>query len=136
MDKASPALLDALAFAVAAHGTVGQARKGTSFPYAVHPIRVAEILYAFGFEEPVVIAGLLHDTTEDAGVNGEEIERRFGTRVASAVAGASEPDKGTPWKERKQHTIDHLRHEADADSLAVAAADKLDNVRSLRQTLL
>jgi HD domain len=136
MEDASPTLLDALAFAVEAHGAVRQARKGTSFPYVVQPIRVAEILYSFGLDEEVVIAGLLHDTTEDAGVTLDQLEARFGTRVAEAVAGASEPDKTASWRERKEHTIRYLRDTANPDVLAVAAADKLDNVRSLRETLL
>jgi hypothetical protein len=135
-DVASPALLDALAFAVKAHGDVGQARKGTSFPYVIHPIRVAEILYTLGLDEEVVIAGLLHDTTEDAGVTLVQLETQFGPRVRMAVEGASEPDKKADWKERKEHTINYLRDEASPDVLAVAAADKLDNVRSLRETLL
>jgi (p)ppGpp synthase/HD superfamily hydrolase len=82
-----------------------------------------------------VIAGLLHDTIEDAGITAAELESRFGARVARIVVGASEPDKGASWKERKQHTIDYLRTEADHDTLMVTAADKLDNARSIRETV-
>ncbi|HEY4347272.1 MAG TPA: HD domain-containing protein [Gaiellaceae bacterium] len=131
----NPLLLDALATAVAAHGTAKQARKGTGFPYAIHPIRVAETLHFAGCDDEVVAAGFLHDTTEDTAVSLQEIEARFGPRVARLVAGASEPDKSAPWKARKQHTLDFLRRDADHDTLMVTAADKLDNVRAIHALL-
>jgi hypothetical protein len=133
--KASPLLNEALAFAVEAHGAVLQERKGTRFPYVVHPIRVAEILHLFGYDDEVAVAGLLHDTIEDAGIEREQIAKRFGARVARMVEGASEPDKNAPWRERKEHTLAYLRAGADTDTLAVAATDTLDNVRSIRATI-
>jgi hypothetical protein len=133
--EANPLFVGALAFAVDAHGTALQARKGTAFPYVVHPIRVAETLYLFGCNDNVVLAGLLHDVIEDTGVTHEQIAVGFGDRVAELVAGASEPDKTAPWRERKQHTLDSLR-DSDRDTLLLVAADKLDNVRSLQQALL
>ena len=47
----------------------------------------------------------------------------------------SEPDKSLPWKTRKERSIAHLEHEQDPDVLALVAADKLDNVRSITDTL-
>ena len=136
LGTASPRLLDALAFAVDAHGRVAQARKGTTFPYTIHPIRVAEILYRHARDdEDLVVAGLLHDTVEDTGVTLEEIEKRFGARVARLVAGASEVDTTLPWAERKGRTLEGART-AELDVLHVVAADKLDNVRSIRDSLL
>ncbi len=133
--NANPRIQEAISFAVEAHGKVGQARKDTTFPYVVHPIRVAEILYAFGYGEDVVAAGCLHDTIEDAGVTVEELRTRFGDRVASLVTAASEPDRSPDWQERKEHTIESLRTETDRDVLGLVAADKLDNVRSIAETL-
>ena len=46
--KASPLFQEALQFAVSAHASKNQERKGTDFPYVSHPIRVAEILDRFG----------------------------------------------------------------------------------------
>ena len=43
----------------------GQTRKGSDLPYLVHPFAVAMILDRLGFDEDVVIAGLLHDAVED-----------------------------------------------------------------------
>jgi (p)ppGpp synthase/HD superfamily hydrolase len=127
-------LYEALAFAVDAHGRVRQARKGTSFPYVIHPLRVGEILYRHGCDEDVIRAGLLHDTIEDAQVSRDELADRFGERVAELVVGASEPDRTAPWRQRKEHTISHARTAPD-DVAEVLAADKLDNVRSIKESL-
>lgn len=134
-ERANPSYLRALAFAVDRHSLVEQARKGTRFPYVVHPIRVAEILEHARYGEDVVVAGFLHDTVEDAGVTLDELRAEFGDRVATLVEKASEPDKSADWKTRKQHTIDQIAIEDDRDALALMAADKLDNVRSIRETL-
>jgi (p)ppGpp synthase/HD superfamily hydrolase len=115
MSEASASYLAALSFAVERHGAVRQTRKGTSFPYVVHPIRVAEILDRFGYSEDTVVAGLLHDTVEDAEVRYEELARRFGERVATLVEKASEHDKSLDWRPRKEHTIDRA---ADTQRLA------------------
>jgi (p)ppGpp synthase/HD superfamily hydrolase len=133
--KANKRYVKALRFAAKRHGAVRQARKGTDFPYVIHPIRVAEILHRFGYGDQVVIAGLLHDTVEDAGVSYRKLTKKFGKRVSKLVEKASEPDKSLPWRDRKEHTIERARREQDFDALAVVAADKLDNVRSLQETL-
>ena len=133
--KANPRFQEALAFAVQAHAAVNQERKGTDFPYVSHPIRVAEILDRFDCDEDAVVAGFLHDTIEDANVKADEISVAFGPRVAALVTAASEPDKSLEWKPRKQHTLGHLEQEQDPDVLALVAADKLDNIRSIADTL-
>ncbi len=132
---ANPRFEQALAFAAEAHRAVHQERKGTGFPYVAHPIRVAESLVRFELEDDVVVAGFLHDTIEDTEVTADEIAAAFGPQIASLVESVSEPDKSLSWKERKEHTIAHLRDEDDPDVLALTAADKLDNVRSISDTL-
>jgi (p)ppGpp synthase/HD superfamily hydrolase len=107
--SANPRYLQALEFAESRHRRVQQARKGTQFPYLVHPSRVAEVLERFECGEDMVVAEILHDTVEDAGVTRQEIATAFGERVAQLVDKASEPDKSLPWRERKQHTIDRVR---------------------------
>lgn len=82
-----------------------------------------------------MIAGFLHDTVEDAGVTYDELRAEFGDRVATLVEKASEPDKTLDWRARKQHTIDRIAHEDDPEALTLKAADTLDNVRSIRETL-
>jgi (p)ppGpp synthase/HD superfamily hydrolase len=134
-DHANSNYLRALAFAVDHHGAVKQARKGTVFPYVVHVIRVAEILDRFRYGEDVVVSGFLHDAVEDAGVTYDELTTVFGDRVATLVKKASEPDKCLEWRDRKQHTIDAIASEGDSEALGLIAADKLDNVLSIQETL-
>jgi (p)ppGpp synthase/HD superfamily hydrolase len=54
------------------HGAV---RKGTARPYILHPFAVARILEEHGYEEDLVVAGLLHDTVEDARYDQEWFQR-------------------------------------------------------------
>ena len=117
----------ALEFAAKAHR--GQYRKGTKIPYLIHPLGVAKILIELGFDETVVVAGVLHDTVEDTKTQIEDIRREFGDDVAEIVKGASEPDKTKPWKDRKEHTIEYLIT-APRDVLVVMCADKIDNART------
>lgn len=131
---ASPLLLDALSFAVEKHGSVSQARKGTPFPYVIHPLRVAWTVLQNGYDDEVVAAATLHDAIEDTDTTAEEIAERFGERVARLVEAVSEADKEAPWRTRKGQTVAKIA-EADDDVVAILAADKLDNVRSVRETL-
>lgn len=131
MSQATPLIFRAIEFAAAAHA--GQYRKGTPVPYIVHPLNAARMLLLAGCEEHVA-AAVLHDVLEDTDRTFEDVERVFGRRVAELVANASEPDRMASWEERKRHTITFLR-EADEDTLLVAVADKLDNIRSIREDL-
>jgi hypothetical protein len=121
-------LSKAIQFATRAHRN--QLRKGTDLPYIVHPFAVGMILSQFRFSEPVIAAGLLHDTLEDTGVTEQALAGEFGAEIATIVAACSEPDKSLPWRERKQHTIDSLIT-APWQVKAVVAADKLDNLRAM-----
>ncbi|WP_249226665.1 gamma-glutamylcyclotransferase family protein [Alicyclobacillus mengziensis] len=117
---------------VSARAHSGQTRKGSGTPYIVHPVSVAMILMRAGCDEEVVAAGLLHDTVEDTDLTLADVRVQFGERVAKLVAGASEPDKSQPWEARKRHTIAFLTQAPD-DVRVLVCADKLDNVRSIRQ---
>jgi hypothetical protein len=127
-------LFDALAFAVEAHGRIEHTRKGTRFPYMIHPIRVGWILERHGYDDELVAAGLLHDTLEDTDVTRDQIGERFGDRVAELVEAVSEADREAGWEERKRMTVAKVS-DVDAEVLPLLAADKLDNVRSIRDTL-
>ncbi len=126
-------LYNAIELAARAHHN--QVRKGTEIPYIVHPLAVASTLIRIQTPEPVVIAALLHDVLEDTPVTFEEIQGQFGPEVADLVAAVSEPDKSASWEERKAHTIEYLAKRATDDVLMVALADKLDNVRAIREGL-
>lgn len=120
----------AIEFVVKAHA--GQVRKGTAVPYVVHPLGVAKILTDYGCSNRLVVAGLLHDTLEDTRVTLGKIRRCFGDNVARLVEAVSEPDKQASWEVRKLRTIESLKT-APMDVLLVACADKLDNIRAIRE---
>ncbi len=125
MDR--PDIARAHEFAARAHE--GQTRKGSDAPYIEHPMRVARLLEECGASLETIIAGLLHDTTEDTHVSPADIRKEFGEDIADIVAGASEPEKSLAWERRKKGTIRRLKT-VRLESALVSAADKIDNLRS------
>ena len=107
-------------------------RKGTAIPYVSHLLGVAGLVFEGGGDEDLAIAGLLHDMLEDTSATEEELEERFGQRVARIVEACSDTQAKhkPPALERKQGYLEHLK-DADADTLLVSLADKLHNARTL-----
>jgi (p)ppGpp synthase/HD superfamily hydrolase len=123
----------ALRFAADRHR--GQNRKGSVTPYVEHVYGVALILERLGFEEEVVVAGLLHDVVEDTETSLEDLSARFGESTASLVDYCSEVKLDSsgakrPWEDRKR---DHLASLALAplSARAIVLADKLHNLVSI-----
>ncbi len=126
-------ILKAIEFSANAH--LGYYRKGSNLPYITHPFEVAKILAKAvdpDKNEALISAGLLHDTVEDTAISLDDIRREFGEEVALLVASDSE-DKSKSWEERKQATIDFLRDQASLDMRLLACADKLANLRSIKE---
>ena len=115
----------AIFFATKAHK--GQTRKQKDVDMIFHPFTVGMILQRNGCDEKVVAAGILHDVVEDTQYTFNDIEREFGKEVRDYVYDASEPDKTLPWKERKQHTVNHIRT-ASLGSKLIVACDKINNL--------
>jgi len=130
--KLGPRFLRAFEFAAEKHKN--QTRKASTIPYIAHLMGVASLVLEAGGDEELAIAALLHDVVEDCG--GEpmlkEVRRLFGARVAKVVEGCTDADTypKPPWQARKEEYIRHLKA-ADSDTKLVAAADKLNNVRSI-----
>ena len=124
----------ARAFAYAARLHARQTRKGTNKPYIGHLMIVASIVIAYGGDEEMAIAALLHDVVEDAGglKRLREIRKKFGKRVARIVDGCTDAygEPKPPWLERKEKYIARVAREAE-DTRLVSAADKLSNVRDI-----
>ena len=119
----------AIQFAVTAHA--GQFRKGTTTPFILHPLEVGVIVSTLTSDEEIISAAILHDTVEDCpNISVEDIRREFGDRVASMVDCESE-DKSKTWLERKTHTIEYLKQNANKEVSYIAMGDKLANIRSL-----
>ena len=125
-------LYKALEFAVKYHGDVLQTRKSTNIPYIVHPVGVMQILLEETDDLEIIQAGILHDILEDTNGSANDIEKNFGLRVKNLVLGATEPEHETlSWEQRKQHTVDYIKNNADTDVLFVICADKLHNLNSI-----
>jgi (p)ppGpp synthase/HD superfamily hydrolase len=126
---------DAVEYAAELHAD--QVRKGTDVAYLSHLLGVAGLVLEAGGDEEMAIAGLLHDAAEDQGGEStlQEIERRFGPRVARIVRGCSDTlvadraDK-EEYGGRKARYLEGLAL-ADVDTVTVSAADKVHNARSL-----
>ena len=113
----------------------GAKRKGTDLPYILHPMECGTIAAGITEDREIIAAAILHDTVEDTEMTFGELEKRFGARVASLVAGDSEdkredrPAEET-WKVRKEETLRHLE-KANRDEVLIALCDKLSNLRSI-----
>ena len=116
-------------FAIKAH--MGQVRKSEpDKPMIMHPIGVGQLLKSFGYDDNVIAAGFLHDVVEDTKYTIEDIEKEFGSDIASLVMGASEPDKSLSWEERKKHTIEETK-KLPLRNKVVICADKINNLEDL-----
>ena len=133
-------LLDeAILFAVEKHS--GMRRKQEGLPYILHPMEAAAIVGTLTGEEEVLAAAVLHDTLEDTDTTPEELERRFGPRVAALVASETEeayPDlsPAESWQLRKEGSLENLRQTEDQTVRMLWLGDKLSNMRSLHRAWL
>src|SRR5512140_2918168 len=87
---------DALVYAHTLHRD--QPRKGKDIPYIGHLLGVASLVLENGGDEDMAIAALLHDAVEDQGglPRRDEIESKFGPRVANIVMGCTDSDTVDP----------------------------------------
>ena len=127
-------LEEAIIYATIMHQ--GRTRKFTNIPYIMHPLMVAQILSTMTEDEEIITAGVLHDIVEETEGTLEEIEKRFGKRVADLVASESENDyPGEPrtatWQRRKEESLRVLKNSEDIGVKMLWLADKLANIRSL-----
>ena len=78
-------VLKAFEFANEAHKGV---RRRSGEPYILHPIAVAKIVVQeIGLGYKSIVAALLHDVVEDTEYTTEDVERLFGSKIASLVDG-------------------------------------------------
>ena len=127
-------LEEAIIYATVMHQ--GKVRKFGNQPFILHPLEVAHILSTMTDDVEVITAGILHDIVEDTDGTLEEIEKRFGQRVALIVSSESETDypgetRDATWKRRKEESLKVLRGSTDIGVKMLWLADKLANIRSL-----
>ena len=124
----------ALAFAKAAHESVGQRRKYTGEPYIVHPMAVAELVRSVPHTPQMVAAAYLHDVVEDTPVTIEEVRVEFGPEVGELVdwlTDVSRPEDGNR-RVRKELDRQHLA-KAPPAAQTIKLADLIDNTLTIRE---
>jgi len=123
-------------FASKAHE--GQMRKSGD-PYFEHPLQTAMMLAELQLDAATLVAALLHDVTEDAGISQATIESKFGREVAKLVDGATKLSK-LSWRanaaQKRETQAQNLRKMliAMAEDLRVVfikLSDRLHNMLTL-----
>jgi (p)ppGpp synthase/HD superfamily hydrolase len=120
----------AIEFAAGSHGQ--QRVPGTELTYVVHLASVAAEVLAAAAVEPfdadfAVTCALLHDTLEDTGAAEEEIERRFGARVARGVRALSKDPRLPTKAEQMADSLARITHEP-REVWIVKLADRISNL--------
>lgn len=127
-------LEEAIVYATVMHQ--GAIRKFRRTPAILHPLEVAQILATMTDDLELITAGILHDIVEQTDGTAQQIEKRFGSRVAALVESVSESEypgeeAAESWKRRKEASVQRLRNTADKGLQMLWLADQLANIRSL-----
>ncbi len=105
-------------------------------PYFVHPARVAGVIAELKLDAASVCAGLLHDVVEDTLATTDDIERDFGTEVASLVDGVTKLGQ-INFTSREDRQAENFRKMVvamakDLRVLLIKLCDRIDNMRTLQ----
>jgi len=123
-------ILHAAQYAAEKHAQ--QRRKGaTAEPYVNHLLEVARLV-SEALQKPdanLVIAALLHDVVEDAGVTRDDLVAAFNEDVAGLVMEVTD-DKSLPKHERKRLQVEHAPHKT-VRAQMIKLADKISNLRAM-----
>lgn len=122
----------ACAFAMGAHGGVGQKRKYTGENYVEHPIAVADMVTEVLNDPVASCAAVLHDVLEDTFVTREYMAAIFGeeiTALVEEVTDISRPDDGCRAV-RKAIDRAHLA-KASPRAKTIKLADLINNTESI-----
>ena len=125
---------EAVSFAAKAHD--GMRRKQSNTPYIIHPLEAAVIVSTMTDDQHIISAAALHDVVEDTMVTLDEIEEKFGKRIAELVASETEDKRADlppeeTWHIRKEESLKVLQNTDDVAVLMVWLGDKLANMRSI-----
>ena len=118
-------------FAETAHG---DEKRKSGEPYIIHPHAIAKYLASIGMDRDTVVAGILHDTTEDTETTIEEIEERFGTTIRFLVESLTKLSR-LRYRGLERH-VESLRHllvatASDIRVIIIKMADRLHNMQTI-----
>jgi guanosine-3',5'-bis(diphosphate) 3'-pyrophosphohydrolase len=104
-------------------------------PYFVHPVEVAKIISDMKLDVPSIVTGLLHDTVEDTLTSLEQVEKEFGTEIASLVDGVTKISK-INFTTREERQAENFRKmiiamARDIRVILVKLADRTHNMRTI-----
>ena len=115
------------AFEAATLAHLGQTRKGTDIPFAIHPYRVANLLIEDGAPEYVVAAGYLHDVLEDTDFQLNTYD--FPPEVIDLVTSLTKRQDSS-----KTEAIEKIS--ASKWGLLIKLADRLDNLTDRTSSII
>lgn len=112
----------------------GQKRRSGE-PYFVHPVEVAKIITNMKLDVPSVVTGLLHDTVEDTLTSLEQIEKGFGSEIATLVDGVTKISQ-INFTTREERQAENFRKmiiamARDLRVILIKLADRAHNMRTL-----
>lgn len=105
-------------------------------PYIMHPIAVARIVCSeMGLGSTSICSALLHDVVEDTEYEKEDIEERFGKKIAQIVEGLTKISGGQ-FGEISSKQAENFRRilltmNSDIRVILIKIADRLHNMRTL-----
>lgn len=110
-------------------------RRKSGEPYIFHPIEVAQICVTeIGLGTTSIVSALLHDVVEDTEISLDEIERRFGTKVARIIDGLTKIsgvfEQGSSQQAENFRKM-LLTLSDDVRVILIKLADRLHNMRTL-----
>lgn len=115
-------------FAKRRHNDTGAVRKVSGQPYWVHPEGVAKIVMEHGGSDIEIKAAFCHDVLEDTGDSYEDLEEKFGEKVASIVKEVTN-DKFEIARVGKEKYISEELCRLSPEALTVKLADMLYNMK-------
>lgn len=123
-----------LAYEVAFKAHEGQLRSSGD-PYITHPLEVARIIASMQMDHQSIMAAILHDVLEDTPVHMQEINEKFGAKVAELVDGVSKLDQ-IKFESNIEAQASNLRKmmlamSNDVRVILIKLADRLHNMRTL-----
>jgi (p)ppGpp synthase/HD superfamily hydrolase len=128
-----PLAQQAVELAVELHA--GQRRESDGASFVMHPMEVASLLDRSHYPDHVVAAAVLHDVLENTEEDFDDLEARFGPRVAALVAIVSDDPNIADENVRKDDVRNRVRA-VGGYAAAVYAADKISKVREIRMALV
>lgn len=123
------------AYQVAKEAHSGQQR-ASGEEFLEHPLSVAKILTSLKMSETMIAAALLHDVVEDTGMSLEDIQKEFGSEIATLVEGLTKIESFDLSLTQKSRYIENIRKflislSKDIRVVIIKFADRLHNLQTI-----